>query len=139
MRWIVIILLTIAFCVIAPLAWVRLAPSDPAAWHRMPDDVQAADLANGAIRIIKAGAEDLARLDAIVRGTERTRVLAGSPGEGMITYITRSAAFGFPDYTTIRLRDGQIELFGRARYGVSDLRVNATRIDGWLEALAQRG
>ena len=105
----------------------------------MPADLLVADLGNGAVRIIEAGTDDLARLDTIIRGTARTQVLAGSVEAGMITYVTRSAAIGFPDYTTIRLRDGQIEIFGRARYGASDLGVNAARIDGWLDALAQRG
>ncbi len=135
----VIILVAVALCLMAGLAWVRLAPSDPATWHRMPADLQVADLDNGAVRIIEAGTDDLARLDTIIRGTARTQVLAGSVEAGMITYVTRSVAIGFPDYTTIRLRDGQIEIFGRARYGASDLGVNAARIDGWLDALAQRG
>ncbi len=55
----------------------------------------------------------------------------------MVTYITRTAVIGFPDYTTVRLRDGRVEIYGRARYGLSDLGVNAARIDSWLEALAQ--
>ena len=51
----------------------------------------------------------------------------------MITYVTRSALFRFPDYTTVRHRDAQIEIYGRLRFGRSDLGVNAARIDRWLE------
>jgi hypothetical protein len=42
----------------------------------------------------------LARLDEIALATPRTTRLAGSPDEGRITWITRSALWGFPDYTT---------------------------------------
>ena len=48
----------------------------------------------------------------------------------MITYVTRSALWGFPDYTTaIAQPDDRggtyLILHGRARYGASDLGVNA--------------
>ncbi|MFD1156487.1 DUF1499 domain-containing protein [Roseovarius aestuarii] len=139
MKWIGVSAAVLPLLVLALATYVRIAPTNVERWHRMPADLQVADLDNGAVRIIEAGTDDLVRLDTIIRGTARTQVLAGSVEAGMITYVTRSAAIGFPDYTTIRLRDGQIEIFGRARYGASDLGVNAARIDGWLDALAQRG
>ncbi len=137
--WVVTILLGVALCLVAAIAWVRLAPTDVARWHQMHADVQVTDLGNGAMRVVEAGTDDLARLHAIIRDTARTQVLAGSVEAGMITYVTRSAVIGFPDYTTLRLSGDKIEIFGRARFGVSDLGVNAARIDGWLDALAQRG
>ena len=57
----------------------------------------------------------------------------------MITYITRSRVFGFPDYTTVRQAGPQLELYGRLRFGGSDLGANAARLDHWLEVFAEQG
>ncbi len=122
---------------LAATAWVRLAPLDMARWHRMPDVVEVSDQSNGAMRIIDAEEGYWRALNGVITATPRTRVLAGLPQDGVITYVTRSAGFGFPDLTTLRLRDGKIEIFGRARYGLSDLGVNAARIDGWIAAVIQ--
>ena len=119
--------------------YVRLAPSDPARWHSMPEMVSNGDFRDGAARVVKAGENGLARLDRIIRDTPRSRVLAGSPDEGMITYVSRSRIFGFPDYTTVRQRGARLELYARQRFGLSDLGVNGARLDRWLEALAQGG
>jgi uncharacterized protein (DUF1499 family) len=59
--------------------------------------------------------------------------------KGAKLYVTRSAVFGFPDYTTLRRAGDQLEIYGRLRFGKSDLGVNATRIDGWLMRLRQGG
>ncbi|HKL56233.1 MAG TPA: DUF1499 domain-containing protein [Roseovarius sp.] len=122
--------------ILAGLAFIRLAPSDPARWHQMPESVTDRDLDGGAMRRVEG---DLAALDAIIRDTPRTRVLAGSPDQGMITYVSRSRVFGFPDYTTVRQSGDMLEIYGRLRFGKSDLGVNAARIDGWLDRLAQSG
>jgi len=138
MKWIVI-LAAVLVLVLAAGAYVRLAPSDPATWHRMPAAITDRDQAGGAMRVVGAGDGGLARLDAIIRATPRTQVLAGSVEDGMMTYITRSKLWGFPDYTTLRAAGNQIELYGRLRFGRSDLGVNAKRLDGWLRAFAQGG
>ena len=57
----------------------------------------------------------------------------------MITYVTRSRVFGFPDYTTVRQAGDTLEIHGRLRFGESDMGVNAARVDGWLERLRQAG
>ena len=118
-------------------AYVRLAPTDPERWHTMPAAVTNRDTYGGAMRVVGAGQDGLARLDRIIQATPRTYVLAGSVEAGMITYVTRSRVFGFPDYTTVRQAGPQLELFGRLRFGRSDLGVNAARLDGWLQAFAQ--
>ncbi|MFB9148187.1 DUF1499 domain-containing protein [Roseovarius ramblicola] len=118
------------------LAFIRLAPSDPARWHQMPETVGNRDIEGGAMRRAEG---DLAALDAIVRDTPRTRVLAGSVDQGMVTYVTRSRVFGFPDYTTVRQDGEMLEIYGRLRFGRSDMGVNAGRIDGWLGRLAEAG
>ncbi|MDT8328001.1 MAG: DUF1499 domain-containing protein [Roseovarius sp.] len=129
----------IVLVVIAGAGYVRLAPTDAARWHQMPKAVTDQDLNNGAMRVIAADDTTLERLDTIIRATPRTQALAGAPGEGLITYVTRSAVFGFPDYTTLRRAGDQVEIYGRLRFGKSDLGVNAARIDGWLMRLRQGG
>ena len=120
---------------IAIVGYVRLAPSDPARWHRMPEFAADADLGNGVMRRTEAGPDGLARLAALIEASPRTRHLAGSVAEGMVTYVTRSAVIGFPDYTTIRQDGAALEIFGRARFGRSDLGVNRARVKGWIDAL----
>lgn len=118
--------------IVALLVFIRMAPSDPDRWHRMPENVSDRDLDGGAMRTREG---ELAALDGIIRDTPRTQVLAGSVSEGMITYVTRSRVFGFPDYTTVRQDGDRLEIHGRLRFGKSDLGVNAARIDGWLRQL----
>ncbi|MGH1353499.1 MAG: DUF1499 domain-containing protein [Thalassovita sp.] len=117
--------------------WVRLAPSDAAKWHQPVKGEADKTFDGGALRIINGDAQSLARLDEVIRATPRTRTLAGSIGEGRVTYITRTALWGFPDYTTIELRDGAIAVLGRLRFGRSDFGVNKARVDGWLDALTR--
>ena len=118
--------------------YVRYAPTKPERWHQMPPMIETRDLPGGAMRVIEAGEGGFARLHAIITGGARTRVLAGTVEDAMVTYVTRSRIFGFPDYTTVRQADGRIEIYGRQRFGASDLGVNAARIDGWLQVFAER-
>lgn len=115
--------------------WVRMAPSDPARWHVSAGDSGNRDFAGAVIRTIPAGPGDMTRLDRIIRDTARTTLLAGSPEEGMVTYITRSRLWGFPDYTTVEAGAGSIVIHGRLRFGSSDLGVNRARVEGWIAAL----
>ncbi len=129
--WVVVALLFVG------LGYIRLAPSDPARWHTAPEVAVDEDMSHGVKRLVTAGPQSLGQLDAIIRKSPRTQVLAGSVDEGMVTYITRTAVIGFPDYTTIYASDGQIQVYGRLRFGQSDLGVNRNRVDGWLETLEQ--
>ncbi|NGQ91945.1 DUF1499 domain-containing protein [Rhodobacter sp. HX-7-19] len=127
--------------------YVRLAPSDPARWHVAPPPVDQPDCgvaagegdARAACRLALPPAEALAKLDAIATATPRTTRLAGSPEEGRITWITRSALWGFPDYTTAEAApDGigtRLTLHARLRFGQSDMGVNAARLQDWLSRL----
>jgi uncharacterized protein (DUF1499 family) len=121
--------------VVAGLAWIRLAPSDPAVWHVDPKVTADQDLAGGVRRRIPATEDTFAQLDRIILATPRTEVLAGSVEDGKITYITRSKWMGFPDYTTVMRNETVLELFARLRFGQSDTGVNKARVDGWLERL----
>ncbi|MDJ0822143.1 MAG: DUF1499 domain-containing protein [Paracoccaceae bacterium] len=121
--------------VLAGLAWIRLAPSNPVDWHVDPQVTANQDLAGGVRRRIPAGDETLSLLHKRILETPRTEVLAGSLDARHITYVTRSQWMGFPDYTTLQVTDGQIELWARLRFGQSDLGVNKARVEGWLAML----
>lgn len=150
-------LLLLALVVGGAMAWIRLAPSDPARWHVAPSPGEVGGWtfhppgidavseepggARAAVTVLdESPTEVLARFDAIARATPRTRRLAGSPEAGMITWITRSAVFGFPDYTTAAARsEGPVTtltLHARLRFGRSDFGVNAARLRDWLAQLA---
>jgi len=116
-------------------AWVRLAPSDAARWHVAVQGDVNRDFKAGALRILPGDRKTLSSLDRVIRDTARTRVLAGSVEEGRITYVTRSLVWGFPDYTTVELRDDTIAVLGRLRFGRSDTGVNRGRIKRWLDSL----
>ena len=128
-------------------AYVRLAPSDPARWHVSPPEATRPDctidvgVGDARVTCILPGSveEALSRLEAIAVATPRTTRLAGSPEEGRITWITRSALWGFPDYTTAEGKpDGtqaRLTIYARLRFGNSDMGVNAARLREWLSAL----
>ena len=113
--------------------YVRFAPSDAGRFHVSGAVQSDADLEGGVKRIIPG--VTLAELDQIAQQTPRTKVLAGSVYDGMITYVTRSRLIGFPDYTTVEAKDGMVTVFARLRFGRSDLGVNRRRVEGWIKAL----
>lgn len=150
-------LIVLAVAAAALLAWIRLAPSDPARWHvpvALPDGLSPQPLGPGAVIRQTDGAhaliwlpgmtpeQALARLDAVARSSPRTTRLAGDPAQGLITWITRSRLFGFPDYTTAEARVAQggtvLAIHARLRFGKSDMGVNAARLGDWLARLADR-
>nr|WP_304504808.1 DUF1499 domain-containing protein [Defluviimonas sediminis] len=123
------------------MAYVRLAPSDPARWHVDPGLALAGQ--GEWARLTLPGttpAAVLDRLDAIAMATPRTVRLAGSPAEGRITWITRSAVLGFPDYTTAAAREEAgstlLVLHARQRFGLRDMGVNAARLRDWTGQIA---
>lgn len=128
------------FLVVAVLAYIRLAPHDPARWHQAAPQAPLGETVGEGSYVWRAdlgdqGSETFARLDQIIRATPRTRRFAGSVAEGQATYITRSKVMGFPDYTTVTLANGDLEVFARLRFGKSDLGVNTRRVKGWLAQL----
>ena len=80
------------------------------------------------MRVLSAVATALARVDAAAMALPRTVRLAGSVDQGRITYRTRSKVIGFPDFTTVEYKDGQLKMFARLRFGRSDFGVNAARL-----------
>lgn len=123
------------FLILLGMAYVRVAPMDPEKWHLPVTATENADLTGGAVRVIEGDAATLAALDKEARSLKRTRVLAGSVAQKHISYVTRSAIFGFPDVTTIDLTDGQIRMFARLRFGQSDMGVNRSRLEHLIASL----
>lgn len=146
-----ILLSLVGFLLVAAVAlaaFARLAPVVPGDWHVAPDipgEGEAVLDAAGDYRIALLRPESpaalLERIDAIALATPRTKRLLGSPGEGMITYVTRSQVFGFPDYTTVQAVPVQggtrLLIHARLRFGQSDLGVNKARVESWLQALGK--
>lgn len=125
---------------VAMQAYIRLAPTDPGRWH--VDPFAAADPAPGGTKLVLPvplqPEEALTRLAAVAETEPRTRHVAGSIEEGRLTYRTRSAFWGFPDFTTVSARKtesgAEVVFFARARFGKSDLGVNGKRVAAWREA-----
>lgn len=135
--------------VLGAAGWVRFAPADPARWHVLPaldgwDDGgpwnEVVPLTGGAsLRLSPdqgAPGDLLARLDRVAMAAPRTRRLAGTPAEGRITWESRTAVWGFPDYITAEARADGLYIHARLRFGRSDLGVNARRLTDWQARLA---
>lgn len=138
-----IILVGVVFAIIALLAYVRFAPSDPSRWHI---DIAAPDFAPPAnwaafcpspgSRESMTGTDPLTTLAEIADSWPRTSRLAGSVEEGRITWVTRSRFLSFPDYATaarIQTSDGpQVCIVSRQRFGSEDMGINAVKLQSWL-------
>jgi uncharacterized protein (DUF1499 family) len=130
-----LVLATVAFG-----AWVRFAPSDSARWHTDPAAGAAGDNSHVAKAYIALPpAEALSAFDAVATAEPRTMRLAGSVEDGRVTYVSRSRLWGFPDFTTVEAAAGEggtwLVIHARARFGQSDLGVNAARVGRWLAAI----
>ena len=130
--------LVLALIAVASLAaYIRLAPANPAVWHVPPTatglDGEIQTQTNGATLLLAN--TTLAQFDAIAMATPRTTRLAGSLDSGMITWQTRSALWGFPDYTTAQSTPEGLKIHARLRFGKSDLGVNAARLRDWQSKL----
>ena len=148
--WLSNTLWMVGLIIVGALLAVRVAPTDPAAWH--VDPLTARSPAPGGVLARPDGgdlsvpvlnatpSEVLTRLDAIITATPRTKRIAGDVASGRITYVTRSLIFGFPDYATVSavaVEGGAAPvILSRLRFGVSDTGVNGRRVQGWLDALA---
>ena len=149
-EWLSNTLWMVGLIVVGTVLTVRIAPTDPAAWHVDPLSAQSPGPAGVLARpeggdlpvpVLNATpSEVLTRLDAIIVGTPRTKRIAGDVASGRITYVTRSLIFGFPDYATVTavpVEGGSAPVvLSRLRFGVSDTGVNGRRVQGWLDALA---
>ncbi|MEH7827017.1 DUF1499 domain-containing protein [Gemmobacter denitrificans] len=151
MKWIALVTFGLPFLAALTFsAFVRLAPLDPGVWHVSLENVRRSGKPND-IRIRPEGGDIAApvfamtpellaeRIASIALGEPRTRLLAGSPAEGRMTFVQRSALWGFPDLVTVETLPAPggstFRLWSRSRFGYSDLGVNRARAERWLQAL----
>ncbi|MCC6002349.1 MAG: DUF1499 domain-containing protein [Pararhodobacter sp.] len=135
------ILLTIpalmAAAFLAFALWVRLAPHDPAVWHVDPAATPDPASPNFARRTVESPLPPnavRAHIDRAARA-EGATLLAGD--EMHFTYVARTRLMRYPDLVSFRLIpvDGggtRLMALSRARFGHSDMGVNAARLDRWL-------
>jgi len=136
---------------------MRAMPDDAAAWHvdpgatarsERPNDYliappgASAAQADGTAGTYDMPAKDLLFLfDAVARPSDGVRVVAGSIDDLWITYVQRSAVFGFPDYISVKAIETQdgasLVIWSRSRFGHSDMGVNRRRIDAWLAQMGR--
>jgi len=134
---VVYIIAVLVLLVLGTMAYVRLAPTDIARWHQLEQVDGPSDLAQAggfrAVRRITADPVDvLAAADRIATATPRTTKVAGAVDDGMMTYQTRSLIWGFPDHTTVAVQGDLLVIYGRLRFGGSDMGVNRARVQDWL-------
>ncbi len=141
------ILLILVILIAAVMLYVRFVPTSAARWHTDP----AAAPSPGARGVlVKPGApnnplrsEDpktvLEAAEAAIRTEPRTKRIAGSPAEGMMTFTARSLVMGFPDYITVKATtedDGTgLWMHSRLRFGQNDIGVNAKRSERILQRI----
>jgi len=137
MMWIVGLL---ALAALALMLYARFAPIDVTDWHVAPEVTTEETMAGGyktTLRLEGDADQITIQLVALATATPRTSVLAQD--QGLITFITRSAGFGFPDFTTVAVRqDGletEVQFYARLKIGKADLGVNKARVQAWIAQL----
>lgn len=147
-----LVLAVLGVAALSGAVWVRVAPSDPARWHVDPRREARPSTPN--FHLLRMGDGDapapifdmapqrLADAFHEVATADGATLLAGSPADGHMTYLTRSRLMGFPDYTSVLIEsagDGaMLTGFARARFGHSDMGANRARLEGWIAALEEQ-
>ena len=123
------------------MGYIRLAPARADDLNNLPSTNGIGDTQRPGgfmtARQIAAPAQTVLQAVAqVASAAPRTRLVAGSVQDGMMTFVTRSALWGFPDYTTAAVQGDILVISGHLRFGRSDMGVNKSRILGWLAQLA---
>jgi len=116
--------------------WYRMVPADSAVERHAERDAHPPTFEVSA-------AELGAAFDAVATADDDVEVLAGSAGDGFVTYVQRSKLFKFPDYVSVRFIDlpaggSTLGIFSRARYGQKDFDVNEKRVMRWVDETQRR-
>jgi len=162
MGYVLVVFGVILFVAAAAPIVIRRAPDDPGVWHvdpmtaattgkpnwyrLVPDDaeVERDPERDGAPPLFTESAAEVARaFNRVALTDDRVVVLAGRADDGFVTYIQRSALFGFPDYNSVRFIDlpeggSTIAFYARARYGHSDMGVNRKRVAKWIDGTVKQ-
>ncbi len=131
---------------ISALVYVRMAPHNLGLVHVVPPTGATPDapvIGDGSalfLQVFDSQPKTVwANISTVISNTPRTKQIAGSQDAGMISYVTRSRIFGFPDYTTVLVTEiggkTHMQMFGRLRFGRSDFGVNGARLRGWVQAI----
>lgn len=141
-------LVLVVLIALSALAYVRLAPSDPATWHVIPADGPdgLTRTEGGAFwRAIYESDPDMlwAQVTSVAKDWDRTRPLTLDPKARRATFVTRSKWMGFPDYASLIITptpDGgaRLVIWSRLRFGTSDMGVNGDKLAAWADHLAKR-
>ena len=116
---------------------IRLAPSQPENWvisetGQAPGDYPS----EGGFRVVRSVEDASAftrKFEQAILAEPRTRKLGQVQGQDI--YISRTALWGFPDYTTLAIQDGRAEIYARLRFGKSDMGVNRARLERVLRRI----
>jgi uncharacterized protein (DUF1499 family) len=155
MRWAAALLAALVAGAVVLAIVMRWVQDDPAVWHVDPAAAARTGAPNDYL-VAPQGAtaaqpdrlaevhpflprELLQRFDAVASAAPRTERIAGSPDEGLVTYVQRSRVFGFPDYVSVRAVEvpggSALIVWSRSRFGYGDFGVNKARVEGWLAGL----
>jgi len=131
--------LSVAVCAVA---FVRLAPFEADRWHQKPVTVEIGAVKGlNSYHVVQSAPDSgLQTLKKVILATPRTRLVAGGLEDNIMTFETRTALMGYPDYTTVALVNGPdgswlLSVNARARFGMSDLGVNEKRVRHWFALL----
>lgn len=120
--------------------YVRMTPLPGELWHVDPFEASAPKM-GGVLERFVTPHDVQTTLDTfmdVAQSTPRTKVLVGSTQEARISFVTRSLLWGFPDVTTIGLRETdegtEVAILARLRFGKGDMGVNANRVANWRAA-----
>jgi uncharacterized protein (DUF1499 family) len=149
--WLRRILLLVLVGLIGFGVYVRVLPTTASLWHQPSYPSGIGHLSGPNSHTWRAAQKadaraQMAQINAVILETPRTQAIGGSVDEGMITYITRSRWWKFPDFTTLERDVALIEggprvisIYSRAQFGSSDLGVNRRRLQKWLIQLEVGG
>ena len=150
MLWILLGVVVVGFA--GSIGFVRSLSHDASQWHADPQTAPDPTTPNW-YRMSPGGEnkppefsvsaiELSSAFDRMINKQPRTELLQDDRSSGgPVTWVQRSALFGFPDYISVQfLPSGDsggstLAIFSRARLGQSDLGVNKKRVTAWLAAL----
>lgn len=124
--------------------YVRFSPAQVDRWVISPNEKTVGDYRYDdgflAVRVVDGdGVSFLRMFDQEMLGMPRTRRVATISGQNI--YESRSKLWGFPDYTTVSvaplpgMEQSRAVIYGRLRFGKSDMGVNRKRIEYVLHRL----
>jgi uncharacterized protein (DUF1499 family) len=145
MRIALILLAVLVLAILGAALYFRMVPMPADTWHVDPASVTPPASPNYELRVGDAAPvfdltpDDLAaRLDAAATA-EGADPIGGSLAEGHVTYVARSRLMGYPDAISVRLtplaQGTRMEIYSRARFGYSDMGVNAARVARWIQTV----